>query len=131
MAATSVTNVMALAKQVQFMSLTCEIEGVPPVYKDFADSLKTWNFDAFNYIPFDKMGIPTRKDLRRMKEQWIQTTETKLGIQHATLLLQYCESRRLMSPHDDLLYPNAILERVPHEARTLIGHLKEHAEREK
>merc|ERR1712087_713331 len=86
MAATSITNVMALAKQVQFMSLTCEIEGVPPVYKDFAESLKTWNFDAFDYIPFDKLGIPTKKDFIRLKRHWIAQMKSKLGIEHATLL---------------------------------------------
>jgi hypothetical protein len=121
MAASSITNVMALAKQVQFMSLTCEIKGVPPVYADFAESLKSFNFDAFDYIPFDKLGIPTKKDFVRMKKAWIDTMKRKLGIEHATLLLQYCEARDLTS---GLLYPNAILERDPSEAHELIASLQ-------
>lgn len=129
MAISSVTNVMALAKQVQFMTLTCEIDGVPPVYKDFAESLKNFNFDAFDYLPFDKLGIPTVKDLKKWKKTQIEGMKTKLGVEHATLLLQYCNARRTF-PHD-LLIPNAVLERVPKDAQQLINNMRRHAEKER
>jgi hypothetical protein len=113
MAATSITNLMALAKQVQFMSLTCEIEGVPTVYEDFAKSLKSFNFEVFNWIPFEQMGIPTKKTLIRWRQDVINSLKDRLGVEHATLLMQYCAARRTLSPLGDLLFPNELLECNP------------------
>jgi hypothetical protein len=118
-----VTNVMALAKQVQFMSLTCEIDGVPQVYKDFADSLKAFNFDAFDYIPYEKLGVPTAKDIETMKQNWIANLKKQLGIEHATLLLQYCAVPKFLHGVDHRLYQNAILERQASHAAALTQHM--------
>merc|ERR1712217_973798 len=107
------TNVMALAKQVQFMSLTCEIDGLPQVYKDFAHSLKAFNLDISDHIPYDKLGIPTSKDIANMKREWIASLKKQLGIQHATLLLQYCEIPKILNGVNHRLYQNVLLERKP------------------
>merc|ERR1711865_134448 len=131
MAISSMSNVMALAKQVQFMSLSTEIDGVPESYVDFCQSLKNFNFDAFDYLPYDKLGIPTMADLEKLKHKWVSDLKKKLGIQHANLLLQYCQARRVKSPGGDLLYPNAVLEREPADTRDLMKHLSEHSIKEK
>jgi hypothetical protein len=120
-ASSGVANVMALAKQVQFMSLTCEIQGVPEVYEQFANSLKAFNFDAFGWIPFDKLGLPTMKDLKSLKKQWIVKVEEATGINDGTLLIQYCFTRNWKK--EDILYAHAILELDPLRGRAMEMHL--------
>jgi hypothetical protein len=119
---------MALAKFVQFMSLTCEIKGVPPVYEDFANGLAAFNFDAFGWFPFHWFGIPTRKDIKNYKEDMIAKLKEELDIKHATLLIQYCLTRTVKG--DDLLYANAILERKPQSGRMLEHNMNRFAQRE-
>jgi len=94
-ASSGVTNMMALAKFVQFMGLTCEIDGVPKVYQDFSDGLSAFSFDAFGWIPWQWFGIPTHKDIQNMKQNMIDKLKEELDIKHATLLIQYCFTRSI------------------------------------
>merc|ERR1712232_411627 len=107
-ASSGVTNMMALAKFVQFMTLTCEIQGVPPVYVEFAKGLSAFSFDAFGWIPYHWFGIPTKKDIANYKQEMIDKLKAELDIKHAQLLIQYCLTRHIK---DDIVYANALLER--------------------
>ncbi|CAD7942640.1 unnamed protein product [Amoebophrya sp. A120] len=51
MSVASAGNLMALAKQIQFMDLTADIRGCPKVYADFTKSISGFNFDIKQFMP--------------------------------------------------------------------------------
>lgn len=101
MAVSSAGNILALAKQVQFMTLTTKIDGVPPTYADFAYNLRHFNLDFGSWLPLD--FLPTHAEFIKKKREVVSYIETE--VTNAGLLLEYCFAAR----HHDRLMANAIL----------------------
>jgi len=119
MAVSSAGNLMALAKQLQFLSLTTEIEGIPVIFSDFAESLKSFNFDLTQYLP--DFGLPTMKDFEKYKEKMINKLRKKAGIADTRLLLQYCYALETYGS----LHANSILAYHPQDAEELMKSLED------
>merc|ERR1712014_4288 len=114
----SLTNLMALAKQFQFMQLTTEIVGIPSVYKDFAANAKVVNLQIGPMMP--DFGLPTMADVKKLKKHMLHVLEKQTGLEHAQLLLQYCVAKHSRNR----LYANAVLHRHPKQAKELVAQVE-------
>jgi hypothetical protein len=119
MAVTSVTNIVALERQCQFMALAASIDGVPETYQDFVDSLKGISLWSFDWLPFDWFHIPTWDTLMKKKAEVLEHIEKaadeeihRLADGQDPLLvrleLQYCAAHDLHPDHPE--YRKVLLE---------------------
>lgn len=110
-------NLMALAKQVQFMDLTTEIQGIPDVYSNFAQSLKGFSFDFSAYMP--DLGLPTLEDIKEFKKKIVAKVEAAMPMHDSAsttqILIQYCYARTNFG----LLAANALLHRHPSDTELM------------
>ncbi|KAF4670105.1 phosphatidylinositol-4-phosphate 5-kinase-like protein 1 [Perkinsus chesapeaki] len=72
MSVAKASNLMALAKQVQFMSLTARIAGVPQVYVDYTKSMDGFSLQ-FGFLP-DNWGEMSPESIRKYIEVYILKT---------------------------------------------------------
>ena len=68
MSVASAGNLMALAKQIQFMDLTTNIDGCPKVYADYIKSMAAFNLDLGWLMP-DWMGGMGPEAMARYKHK--------------------------------------------------------------
>lgn len=128
MSLSSATNFMAMAKQFQFMTLTTEIQGVPSAYEDFAKSLKIFSVDTSIVTDHYSFGLPTKKDIEKMKQNMIKNMGDDMGIENPKLLLEYCVAFH-HAPSQDIPYANAILNINPKEGQKLVDAMSARAKR--
>jgi len=66
----SMQSFMALVKQMQFMTLTTDIEGCPPVYEDYVKNLSNINLDLGRFMP-NWLGGLSPKSIKAYKDRLI------------------------------------------------------------
>lgn len=111
MAVANMPNLIALAKQLQFMSLTNEIDGIPTIYSDFVDSMKNWNLEDFDFIPWAKwFHLPGKEDIVDLADKWMHSWEHSYNLTHSDIYIQYCFARSAKSATGDIIYANAFLQ---------------------
>eukprot|EP00397_Hematodinium_sp_SG-2012_P000055 GEMP01000055.1.p1 GENE.GEMP01000055.1~~GEMP01000055.1.p1 ORF type:complete len:3622 (-),score=620.69 GEMP01000055.1:1062-11450(-) len=71
MSVASITNAMALVKQMQFMTLTAQITGCPPVYRDYANNLNEVNLDVGWMMP-DWFGSLSPAAIKKYKNKLLR-----------------------------------------------------------
>ena len=82
MSVASAGNLMGLARQMQFMTLTADIEGCPPVYADYTGSLGGFSFDITEYLPDWVNGL-SPEAMERYKERVVRKIRLTAEYCHA------------------------------------------------
>jgi len=81
MSVASISNVMALIKQMQFMMLTADIQGCPPVYRDYAKNLNDLNLDVGWMMP-NWLGGLSPEAIKAYKDKLIREMKIKIRYCH-------------------------------------------------
>eukprot|EP00929_Paragymnodinium_shiwhaense_P030381 TRINITY_DN17231_c0_g1_i2.p1 TRINITY_DN17231_c0_g1~~TRINITY_DN17231_c0_g1_i2.p1 ORF type:complete len:3553 (-),score=663.80 TRINITY_DN17231_c0_g1_i2:169-10827(-) len=111
MGMSSAGNVVAFARQAQFITLTTDLQGAPEIYKDYADSLDGFNMNFEKYLP--DFGMPSMKELRKQAIQHMHIDTH--SILHARYCFVYFEFGQRLA--------NSVLQRHPADAENLVKEL--------